>query len=176
MAAKSKQFDVSSSNPGASTGGIGKTAKGAHGDTLVASHVGEMDMVRIREAEKVIDADEVKYGKYILDEAGRVVPERVLFDHRSSMKNESLVRQREKKRRAHDKEQHLVRDPLALSCVMCHVPCSCAFSCLFIPGRCSVHAVPSRRRAAERWRPRLVRTVADQPHGHPDRRGERKGP
>ena len=47
---------------------IGRTAKGAQGDTLVASHVGDMDMVRIREAEKIIDTDEVAFGKYIMDE------------------------------------------------------------------------------------------------------------
>ena len=147
MAAKGKRFDATSTGQGtAEEGGIGRTAKGAQGDTLIASHVGEMDMVRIREAEKVIDADEVKYGKYILDEVrtmrvqqlgvafngsqgtdsciltfggartgvrvlqtGRVVPERVLFDHRSSMKVESDIRQKEKKRRAADRQQHMVR-------------------------------------------------------------------
>jgi hypothetical protein len=71
MASKAKRFDVGGGELAAAStdgGGIGRTAKGAAGDTLVASHVGELDMVRIREAEKIIEADEVQYGKYIMDE------------------------------------------------------------------------------------------------------------
>ncbi len=44
----------------------------------MASHVGDMDMVRIREAEKVIDTDEVAFGKYIMDEVRRAVRARVV--------------------------------------------------------------------------------------------------
>ncbi len=55
------------------SGAIGRTGKGADGDTLIPSHVGDMDMARIREAEKVIDADEAAYGKCILDEVSYAV-------------------------------------------------------------------------------------------------------
>ena len=60
--------DSSSVRDAGTKGGIGRTAKVSDGDTLIASHVGEMDMARIREAEKVIDVVEAAYEKYILDE------------------------------------------------------------------------------------------------------------
>ena len=44
----------------------------------MASHVGDMDMVRIREAEKIIDTDEVAFGKYIMDEVSWAVRARVV--------------------------------------------------------------------------------------------------
>jgi hypothetical protein len=46
----------------------GKRSTGADGDTLVPSHIGELDLLRIREAERVIEADEKQFGKVLLDE------------------------------------------------------------------------------------------------------------
>ncbi len=46
----------------------------------------------------------VVVGRGCIIQAGRVVPERVLFDHRSSMKTESEIRQKEKRRRATERD------------------------------------------------------------------------
>lgn len=46
----------------------------------------------------------VVVGRGCIVQAGRVVPERVLFDHRSSMKTESEIRQKEKRRRATERD------------------------------------------------------------------------
>ncbi len=47
---------------------IGNFGKGAGGDSLIPSHIGDLDMIRVREAEKVIELDEATYGRMIVDE------------------------------------------------------------------------------------------------------------
>lgn len=79
---------------------MGTLARGAQGDVLVPSHIGDLDMARVREAEKVIEVDEVTYGRVILDEAGRIVPEKVVLDYKANAKADAEKRRKERTRQA----------------------------------------------------------------------------
>ena len=45
---------------------------------MTPSHIGDLDMLRVREAEKVILMEEELHGRYVRDEYGRIVPVRHL--------------------------------------------------------------------------------------------------
>lgn len=62
------RLPVSVSSKDKSGGKIGSFGKGAGGESLIPSHIGDLDMLRVREAEKIIELDEATYGRMMLDE------------------------------------------------------------------------------------------------------------
>lgn len=59
---------------------MGRGTAGSRSVTIGArmelpSHIGDLDMIRVREAEKVIDMEESIHGRFIMDPFGRLVPE-----------------------------------------------------------------------------------------------------